>query len=132
MSHLLASNYRGMSKYHEVYRELTYRARNRELMTYEEVGTLIGIPERQGRLMSEEAGAVCGDISEDEVDAGRPMLSALVVGNGGDSGRPISGDGFFILAKVLGRYPANLTEREFWERERDAVYAAWQQPPTPK
>ena len=76
--------------------------------------------------MSEEAGAVCGEISEDEVDAGRPMLSALVVGNGGASGRPIPGDGFFILAKALGRYPAGLSDREFWERERDLVYDAWQ------
>lgn len=132
MPHILNSQYRGTEKYDEVRRELTYRARDRELMTYEEVAALIGIPFRQGRLASEDAGDVCGAISEDEVDAGRPMLSALVVGNGGDSGRPIPGDGFFILAESLGLYPAGLSKREFWERERDAVFAAWRQPPTPK
>jgi hypothetical protein len=127
MQYLLTSKYRGTSKYNEVRRELTYRARNRELMTYEEVATLIGIPVAQGSLMSTETGAVCGEISEDEVDAGRPMLSALAVGVSG-----IPGEGFFKFARRLGRFPANLTERQFWERERDAVYAAWRQPTSPK
>ncbi len=51
-------------------------------------------------------------------------MSALVVR--ADTGIP--GDGFFVLARQLGRLEENATEeqqREFWENERDQVYETW-------
>lgn len=70
-----------------------------------------------------EVGQMLGEISEDEVHAGRPMLSAVVVGV---SGKP--GPGFFGLAGDLGRLSDGGDQQAFWEQERDAVYDAWRRP----
>jgi hypothetical protein len=63
-----------------------------------------------------------GQISIEENDAGRGMLSALVVYKGGPlEGRP--GPGFFDLARLLGRH---ITERDqFWTEEFGRVIEAW-------
>jgi hypothetical protein len=73
--------------------------------------------------MASEIGRVCREISEDEVNAGRPMLGALVVSTKGMPAKE-----FFRCAKDLGRFPVHLDEKEFWEKERDAVYATWRRP----
>lgn len=73
--------------------------------------------------MGKEVGAIIGAISEDEHSYGRPMLSAVVVNT---SGSP--GSGFFALAKDLGHLSddSDVAKQQFWEREKQAVYAAWQ------
>ena len=48
--------------------------------------------------MDQQVGHLVGEISEDEHNAGRPMLSALVVEK--DTGMPSSG--FYDLARELG------------------------------
>jgi hypothetical protein len=48
-----------------------------------------------------ECGRLLGEVSKSEVAAGRPMLSAIVVHKGGDE---IPGDGFFKLAREMGRF----------------------------
>jgi len=82
----------------------------------------MGLPLR-GSHMGAETGHILGEISEDEVAAGRPMLSSLAVGVGG---RP--GPGFFDLARQLGRMRTDEDEASFWEREREAAYQAWKRP----
>jgi len=56
-------------------------------------------------------------------------LSAIVVrANGGP------GKGFFTLARSLGKLQSDSIEEErrFWEEEKAAVYATWQQNPEPE
>ena len=64
-----------------------------------------------------------GEISQDELDQGRPMLSAIVV-----SVRGSPGPGFFNLARGVGKLQDDSKEGEqrFWEEEKAAVYTAWQ------
>ena len=73
--------------------------------------------------MGKEIGLILGaisEISEDEVLAGRPMLSALAVNVKGDPG-----PGFFGLARELGRLDQNGDKSAFWKAERDDAYKAW-------
>lgn len=82
----------------------------------------MGLPP-QGQYMGAEAGHLLGEISEDEHDHGRPMLSALAVS--AVTGMP--GEGFFKLARNLGKLTNSTLEAkgQFWENERNAVYAVW-------
>jgi hypothetical protein len=68
-------------------------------------------------------GSYVGAIAEDEVNHGRPMLSAIVVNVHGEPGV-----GFFWLARQLGRLDSEhaADESKFLERERKAVYKTWQ------
>ncbi len=61
-----------------------------------------------------------GEISEAESEAGRGMLSALVVHKGSDY-QP--GPGFFELAKELGHDTSDI--EKFWIQEVKKVFAAW-------
>jgi hypothetical protein len=73
--------------------------------------------------MGAETGQILGEISEDEVNAGRPMLSSVAVGV---NGKP--GSGFFELAKRMGRLNHVADEVTFWKAEREAVYQVWRRP----
>lgn len=72
--------------------------------------------------MGSEIGHLLGEISEDEVNAGRPMLSAVVVNL---SGKP--GPGFFELARHLHRLNSGnqTAEIHFWKEELKAVHNTW-------
>ncbi len=61
-----------------------------------------------------------GQISIQEHEAGRGMLSVLVVHKGGDL-RP--GPGFFELAHDLGK--TIVRRDDFWAQELQRVYNAW-------
>ena len=111
--------YRGTKKYFHVIAELVRAAQYRGLTTYQDIALIMGLPLR-GSHMGREVGHILGEISEDEVVAGRPMLSAVAVGVDGKAG-----SGFFVLAKDLGRFPINQNEATFWEQERQAVYSSW-------
>lgn len=80
---------------------------------------ILGIT-RPGSYMSNQLNKILGEISEDEVTAGRPMLSAIATGVKG-----FPGSGFFTLAQDLGRMAAGEDEGDFWKRECQAVYDAW-------
>lgn len=67
-------------------------------------------------------GHLLGEISEAESEAGRGMLSALVVHKSGDM-QP--GPGFFDLAKRLGHDTSDI--EKFWIQEVKKVFAAWAQ-----
>ena len=89
-------------------------ARNRGLTTYGELAPIAGLPARSvGRL-------VLDAISRDEANAGRPMLSAVVVDAEGRTG-----DGFFKMAADLGRTASSERSEAFLAAEREAVYRHW-------
>ena len=113
--------YRGTTAYMLVYGELVAAARHRGFTTYQAIAQLMGLP-MSGSYMGSQVGTILGEISEDEVAAGRPMLSAVAVGV---SGR--LGSGFATLAKQLGRLDEGSAEDElrFCESEREAVYETW-------
>jgi hypothetical protein len=115
------TNYRGSKEYLLVYAELLQAARYRGVITYQAVAQIMGLL-MTGNLMGKKVGQLIGEISQDEVQNGRPMLSALVVGTSG-----VPGDGFYTWAKELGRLTDDSREARaaFWESERQAVYQAW-------
>ena len=85
----------------------------------------MGLPQ-SGSHMGKQVGLILGEISEDEVRAGRPMLSSVAVGV---NGKP--GPGFFGLARDLGRLDQNKDESAFWKEELLAAYSAWRRPLPP-
>ena len=102
--------------------ELVNAAQYRGVTTYQDIALIMGLP-TTGHRMGRETGAILDEISTDEVRAGRPMLSAVVVNT---EGKP--GPGFFRLAAELGRAAGGDADVEFWKRERNAVYEAWKRP----
>ena len=117
----MESKYRGKKEYFLVLSELITAARFKGKVTYQEIAKLIGFP-LEGNYMGTEIGHLLGEISEDEVKHGRPMLSAIVVTTAGHPG-----PGFFTLARYLQRLTGMASDAElnFWEAEVQAVYDAW-------
>ena len=111
--------YRGTADCALVLGELVRAAQYRGLTTYQDIAPLVGL-RQSGQYMGKEIGLILGAISEDEVLAGRPMLSAVAVNVKGDPG-----PGFFKLARELGRLEQNGDKSAFWKEERDNVYEAW-------
>src|SRR5262249_45880374 len=117
------NRYRGTTDYIRVLAELVRAAEYRGVTTYQDLAVIMGLP-LQGAYMGKETGHVLGEISEDEVKAGRPMLSAVAVSVAGKAG-----PGFFALAKELGRFSGDPAEEaNFWHREVQAVYETWKRP----
>lgn len=73
--------------------------------------------------MGAATGYLLGEIAEDEVRSGRPMLSAVAVGVSGKAG-----PGFYGLAKQLQLVDSDHQDLEFWAQQRDAAYDAWRRP----
>ena len=122
-----STKYRGKKEYLLVYAELINAARCRGSLTYPEVAEVMGLP-LSGNHMGKEVGQLLGEISQEECEQGRPMLSVLVYNVHG-----LPGGGFFDLARELGKLQAGTAEGEerFLEQERDAVYATWRRRPKP-
>jgi len=118
---MVANKYRGSREYLLVYSELIDAARYRGTLTYKTIASIMGLPP-SGNHMAAETGWLLGEISEDEVNQGRPMLSALAIGVKGSPG-----GGFFSLASELGKLQDDSKEgkRKFWEKEKEATYEAW-------
>lgn len=114
--------YRGTTEYALVYRELITAATYRGTLTYQEIAVTMDLP-LSGSHMGRKVGKILGEIAEDEVDQGRPMLSAIAVSKAGTSS-----EGFFGLAESLGRLTQRdaVTDKRFWDNERKAVYKIWQ------
>lgn len=100
---VIGSKYRGTQAYHFVHCRLITAAQRREELRYADIVSILGIA-TTGHHMAREVGQVLGEISEDEHDAGRPMLSALVVSAVTQS----PGSGFYTLARQLGLLAADL------------------------
>lgn len=114
--------YRGRTIYFHVFAELVRAAQYRGVTTYQDVAIIMGL-RTTGAHMGAETGYILGEISEDEVRAGRPMLSAVAVGV---SGKP--GPGFYSLAHRLGFLDSPEENLNFWEQEREKAYKAWRRP----
>ena len=90
-------------------------ARNRGLVTYGELEPI-------AKLRARRIGSLILDkISRDEVNAGRPMLSAVVIN--ADTGR--SGGGFYRLAREIGRAAKSEPDDAIWMAELEAAYEYW-------
>ena len=115
------AKYRSTKEYLLVYTELITAARYRGTVTYQEIAQIMGLP-LTGSNMGREVGLILGQISEDEVQNGRPLLSAIAV-NVSDQ----ASEGFYKLARSLGKLQSDVKEQEviFWEKERKAVYDTW-------
>jgi hypothetical protein len=115
------SKYEGTTQFHLAYSELINAARFRGLTTYQALAQLCNLP-LTGNKMGADTGEILGMITRQEMDEGRPMLSAVCVGVSGEPG-----EGFFGLAKRLGRFDSvDPKERmAFWRSELQAVYEAW-------
>jgi hypothetical protein len=119
----VSHRYRGTTDYARVLAELVRAAEYRGLTTYQDIAVVLGLP-IQGEHLAKDIGYLLGEISEDEVSHGRPMLSAVVVGF---SGRP--GSGFFSLARSLGRLTGPQADEEpFWRQEVQRLYETWRRP----
>lgn len=114
--------YRGTPTYQRVYGELVRAAEYRGLTTYQHLAVIMDLP-LSGNLMGKRIGQILGEIVDDEVAAGRPMLSAVVVGT-----NDWPGAGFFACAREKGRLAEGQSEADFWAAEREAVYEAWRRP----
>ena len=119
---VVKDKYRGKTVYFHVLADAVRAAQYRGVTTYQDIAVLMGLPQ-SGSHMGKEVGWILGEISEDEVGAGRLMLSSVAVGVNGKAG-----PGFFGLARELARLRQGGDETKFWERERDATYAAWKRP----
>ncbi len=118
---VVSDKYRGTKEYHLIYSELITAAKYRGTVTYQEIAQIIGLP-LKGSYMGSEIGRLLGEISEDEFNAGRPMLSSIAVNVQGSPG-----SGFFELARSLGKLSEKSKEAEndFWEEESEDVYETW-------
>jgi hypothetical protein len=117
---VMEPRYRGSREYVWVRQLLIGAARERTTVRYIPIARIMGLPDR-GDHMARETGYMCGEISDAEHDAGRPMLSAVVI-SGARSGR-----GFFVLARALGLLATSSREGNdrFWQNELEAVYRHW-------
>jgi len=113
------ARYRGRPEYLLVYAALIEAAKERDFITYSWVAQTMGLPPR-GNYMSREVGQLLGEITQEEHDKGRPMLSALARNATGGIG-----PGFFALARDLGRMQADDDKAAFLAAETEAVYSAW-------
>lgn len=95
----------------DVYGELIAVARRGETVTYSDV---VSLAEGYPHLFR-----ILDRINRHEHQAGRPLLSAVVVGTKGLPGR-----GFFDLARDLGLY-AGGSEEEYWSEELERVRKRW-------
>ena len=122
---VVSDKYRGTTMYFHVLAELVRAAQYQGRTTYQDIALLMGLPQ-SGNYMGKEVGWILGEISEDEVRAGRPMLSSVAVGVSGKAG-----SGFFGLARDLGRLDQNKDESAFWNEELRAAFSAWRRPLLP-
>jgi hypothetical protein len=111
--------YRGTLAYFRVHDELRRAAEYQGLTTYQDIASLMGLP-LTGNLMGREVGQILGEISEDEVVRGRPMLSALAVNT---EGKP--GAGFLPFAQQLGPARPDEAVESVLDRERKEAYRMW-------
>lgn len=111
-------------KYFEpVYKTLPDIARARSMIAYSDLARRVGMP-TDAHTLRDLVGWLLGEISSCEHQAGKPMLSAIVVTK--EDGLP--GSGFFHLAVDLGKLRAGANRKArmtFWRKELRRVYSAW-------
>jgi len=119
---VVPDTYRRTPKYGLAYSALIMAAHSRSMLTYTGIARLAGLAQA-GNPMATQVGRLVGEISEDEVTQGRPMLSALVVEK--DTGQP--GEGFFKLARDLKIFDrtSKSAKRKFLSKEKSKLFTVW-------
>jgi len=103
-----------------VYEAVRQNACEKKTTCYGDIAPLAGLD--MGRECDRaEIGRILGAISTREHEAGRPLLSAIVVRQ--VDGRP--GQGFFVLARQLGLLQPGQGEDDFWQAEVRRVHEYW-------
>ena len=104
-----------------IYDKLKEVARAEALITYQDLGSLVGL-DMQNAGDRVRIAQILDDINEEEVMIhNRPMLSSVVV----RTDTAIPGPGFFKCARKLGRYTIGPDEMFYCEELRQ-VYDAWE------
>ena len=103
-----------------VYERLVKAARARDFVHYGELAKMLGI-DMDNPHFGALVGKVLGQISEDEVAAGRPMISAIVVSR--DTMLP--GYGFFTLGQQLRQTKPGEDDLAFAVRQIRRVHDFW-------
>ncbi len=105
--------------YDELYEKLREVARKQKTVHYEDIAPMLGLkmedPADRVRI-----GQILGEISKQENNDGRPMLSAVVTHKGDE--RP--GTGFFELAQELG-HVGGMDSEMFFIHELKRVHRWW-------
>jgi len=103
-----------------IYERLRQVAKNHQTTTYGEIAPLGGLDMSLQRDRT-EIGRILGEISKNEHEQGRPLLSAIVLRKGGES----PGKGFFTLAQELGLMKPQQDKQAFWCQEVEKVFQTW-------
>lgn len=107
-----------------LYEKLKELARDKKLASYTEISTLIGLDMSQEHDR-EVIAQKLGDIVFFEHDNNRPMLTALVVHQGGDNN---PGEGFFSAAQKIGLFKSSRDPMKrliFWSNQVTLVHNHW-------
>lgn len=100
---------------------LVKAARNGKVVTYTEVGNPVGLFMSDPSHRDKMSDILC-EISTEEYNMGRPLLSAVVVYLERNS---IPGSGFFKLAKKLGKQQLDEDDDIFYSKELKRVFDMW-------
>ncbi len=94
-------------------------AQHHGFATYQEIAQAIGLP-LKGNYMGNVLGEILGLISKNEIEQGRPMMSAIVIGV---TSKP--GKGFYDWARDLGLLKEGDDRNAFWQKECEKIYKTW-------
>ena len=100
-------------------------AKDEKLLHYGELAPLFGLDMGQAADRG-EIGRILDAVNRVEHDAGRPLLSAVVV----QVSTNLPGAGFFLMAKRLS-YEVGQDRQAFWVHELNRVYKYWAERRTP-
>ena len=103
-----------------IYEQLQQVARERGIIHYGPVAQMADLDMSQ-QADRTEIGRILGEISEHEHEAGRPLISAVVILK--DANKP--GPGFFTLARNLGLIQPDEDDDAFWNAELQRVWDEW-------
>lgn len=118
----MTTEWKDTKEYFITYSILINAAKHSGSATYQEIAQACGLP-TAGSYMGSVVGAILGAISKNEIEHGRPFLSAIAVGV---SGKP--GPGFFEWAKELKAANENQDEEDFFSQERKKINEVWKTP----
>jgi hypothetical protein len=121
-----SGEYRGTAEYDLARDELIRAAGYHGTVTYKEVAAVMGLrgwDEDMNASIGGQVGKAATEISEDEYEQGRPLLSAVLVDTRQRNPRP----GFYDLARKLGKLRGG-SEDVFWDKEKRRVYREWASP----
>lgn len=100
--------------------KLIEAAKKQKVVYYAEVGELLNFS-MDNPHHRKELGRILGEISTDEHQEGRPPLSAIVV----HKENHLPGEGFFKLARELGKQKPDEDDVAFYAKELKSVFDWW-------